>query len=140
MLQARGLATGLLLFGSELLKRELRLAWLVSAADPPAQFFFVPELKVTFHLAQCVFARVVSVRLMHFGVREFAAGISATALILCCSCEKHYVGEDPQYQTEHVNSAQGGTEGHSDSTKQEPPKTGVSPTPAEFFPATTPSP
>ena len=47
---------------------------------------------------------------MHFGVREIAATISAVALIFCCSCEKHRLGEDPEVQKEHVDQAKGGEE------------------------------
>ena len=73
--------------------------------------------------------------MMHFGVREFAASISAVALIFCCSCEKHRLGEDPEAQTEHAEK-----------NPAEPNKAEVveSPapnrTPAEFFPKATPSP
>ena len=42
---------------------------------------------------------------MHFGVRQTAAAISASALIFCCSCEKHHLGEDPEAQKEHVDVA-----------------------------------
>ena len=76
---------------------------------------------------------------MHFGVREIAAIISAAALIFCCSCDKHRVGEDPEVQKEHVD-------GKGDENVAEPNKADVSEratpsrTPAEFFPKSTPSP
>jgi hypothetical protein len=79
---------------------------------------------------------------MHFWGREFAAAISAAALMFCCSCEKHHVGEDPEVQKEHVEVG-GGTEENSGATKGEntsSPAASASPTPVEFFPATTPSP
>jgi hypothetical protein len=78
---------------------------------------------------------------MHFGVREIAATISAAALIFCCSCEKHHLGEDPEVQKEHVDVA-GGTEGSPSETQEASPSATVktSPTPVEFFPETTPSP
>ena len=77
---------------------------------------------------------------MHFGVREMAAAISAAALIFCCSCEKHYLGEVPEVQKEHVDEAKSGEE-NAAANKAE---AGESPTPkrtpAEFFPENTPSP
>jgi len=79
---------------------------------------------------------------MHFGGREFVAAISAAAMIFCCSCEKHHVGEDPDVQKEHVGVG-GGAEENSGAPKAETasvPPASVSPTPVEFFPATTPSP
>jgi hypothetical protein len=78
---------------------------------------------------------------MHFGVREVIASISAAALIFCCSCEKHRLGEDPEVQKEHVDVS-GGPEENSGATKDEAasPAASVSPTPVEFFPETTPSP
>jgi len=73
---------------------------------------------------------------MHFGIRQIAAVISAAALIFFCSCEKHRLGEDPEAQKEHD-----GTENAAAANKAETPETGTkSPTPAEFFPKTTPSP
>ena len=78
---------------------------------------------------------------MHFGVREIAATISAAALIFCCSCEKHRVGEDPEIQKERVDRAKGGDENVQAPNKVEVPDSALkSPTPAEFFPKSTPSP
>jgi hypothetical protein len=74
---------------------------------------------------------------MHFGLREIAASISAAALIFCCSCEKHHLGEDPEAQKENVDEAKGGEEPTSVFIEVSPrPK----PTPAQFFPENTPSP
>jgi hypothetical protein len=78
---------------------------------------------------------------MHFGVREIAAAVSAAALIFCCSCEKHRVGEDPEVQKERVEEPKGGDEnltepGKADTTESATAK----PTPAEFFPKSRPSP
>jgi len=67
---------------------------------------------------------------MHFGVREIATAISAAALIFCCSCEKHRLGEDPEVQKERVGESKGG---ENENAAQKP-------TPVEFFPKTTPSP
>jgi hypothetical protein len=78
---------------------------------------------------------------MHLGVREIAAAFSCAALILCCSCEKHRLGEDPEAQKEHVETA-AASEENSETTKEkaESPAATASPTPVEFFPATQPSP
>ena len=78
---------------------------------------------------------------MHFGVRQITAAISAAALIFCCSCEKHHLGEDPEAQKEHVDVA-GGSEETSGATKDEAtsPTATASPTPVEFFPESTPTP
>ena len=76
---------------------------------------------------------------MHFGVREIAAAISIAALIFCCSCEKHHLGEDPEVQKEHVDLA-GGAEENPSAIQEASPSATVktSPTPAEFFPESTP--
>jgi hypothetical protein len=78
---------------------------------------------------------------MHFGVRETTAAFSIGALIFCCSCEKHHLGEDPEVQTEQVDVA-GGSEENPGATQQESaaPTATASPTPVEFFPENTPSP
>jgi len=76
---------------------------------------------------------------MHFGVRQTAAAVSAAALIFCCSCEKHHLGEDPEVQKEHVD-VPGGSEENSAATKEVSvsPSASASPTPVEFFPESTP--
>jgi len=76
---------------------------------------------------------------MHFGVRQAAAAVSAVALIFCCSCEKHHLGEDPEAQKEHVD-VPGGSDENSSATKETStsPSTTASPTPVEFFPDSTP--
>jgi hypothetical protein len=76
---------------------------------------------------------------MHFGARHAAAAISASALIFCCSCEKHHLGEDPEVQKEHVDVA-GASEENAGETKEAPATSTPtpSPTPAEFFPESTP--
>src|SRR5205085_12544404 len=76
---------------------------------------------------------------MHFGVRQTAAAVSAAALIFCCSCEKHHLGEDPEVQKQHVD-VPGGPEEPSAATKQAsaPPSATTSPAPLEFFPERTP--
>jgi hypothetical protein len=77
-------------------------------------------------------------RTMHFGVREIAAAVSTVALIFCCSCEKHRLGEDPEVQKERVDVA-GGQETSSEAIETSPsPEASASPTPVEFFPESTP--
>jgi hypothetical protein len=78
---------------------------------------------------------------MLFGVRETAAAISTAALIFCCSCEKHHLGEDPEVQTENMGEPKAGEENvaapkNADVQESATPK----PTSAEFFPGSTPSP
>jgi hypothetical protein len=77
---------------------------------------------------------------MHFGVRQAAAAVSAVALSFFCSCEKHHLGEDPEAQKEHVEISAGSKE-NSSAAKEETsasPSATASPTPAEFFPDSTP--
>jgi hypothetical protein len=77
---------------------------------------------------------------MHFGVRQIVATISAAALIFICSCEKHPLGQDPEVQKEHVDEVKGDEE-KTPGPKADVPETAVkSPTPAEFFPKSAPSP
>jgi hypothetical protein len=84
-------------------------------------------------------APLLSERIMHFGVRQIVAAISAAALIFFCSCEKHSVGEDPEIQKERADKSKGENIGAPN--KADVPEAGMkSPTPAEFFPKTTPSP
>ncbi len=71
---------------------------------------------------------------MHFGVREIVASISAAALIFCCSCDKHRLGEDPEVQKEHEANVAG-------ANKAEPAESPAAKrTPAEFFREQSPSP
>jgi hypothetical protein len=76
---------------------------------------------------------------MHFGVRHATAAVSAAALIFCCSCEKHHLGEDPEVQKEHV-VIPGESDENSGTTKETStsPSATASPTPVEFFPESTP--
>ncbi len=63
---------------------------------------------------------------MSFSIRRMAAAFACAAVALICSCEMHHVGELSQPaedQTHPVASS---------------PAPGVSPTPAEFFPTSTP--
>ena len=74
---------------------------------------------------------------MHFGIRQIAAVLSAAALVVFCSCEKHRVGEDPEIQKEHD-----GTENAAAANKAVdlPENSSPNRTPAEFFPKATPTP
>jgi hypothetical protein len=77
---------------------------------------------------------------MHFGFRRTAILLSAGALIFCCSCEEHHLGEMPEVQRERVELASGSAE-DSDVVKERSaaqPTPSAKPTPAEFFPETTP--
>jgi hypothetical protein len=77
---------------------------------------------------------------MHLGVREFAAAISTAALIFCCSCEQHKLGEDPEIQKEKSGDASLAAPNKADVVETPAPKR----TPAEFFreqsPSSSPSP
>jgi hypothetical protein len=77
---------------------------------------------------------------MHLGVRELAAAISSAAIIFCCSCEKHRLGEDPEVQKEQVDPAKAGGEETSTTAEKKEAEPSASPTPANFFPQTTPEP
>lgn len=65
--------------------------------------------------------------------------VSGVALIFCCSCEEHHLGELPTVQKEHVDLASGTNE-DSDVVKERSasPAPSANPTPAEFFPEATP--
>ena len=93
-----------------------------------------------FRLAQSAKARLPCVRVMHFAVRKAGILFVAGVLILCCSCEKHQLGEFPPAQREHVDLASGASEEDSDMVKERSPSSAPSPnpTPAEFFPEATP--
>jgi hypothetical protein len=78
---------------------------------------------------------------MHLGVREFAAAISTAGLIFCCSCEKHHLGEDPPFQKEKAGESKPADENSGASEERSTsPSAKISPTPAQFFPETSPSP
>ncbi|HLW36192.1 MAG TPA: hypothetical protein VKS98_11080 [Chthoniobacterales bacterium] len=71
---------------------------------------------------------------MRFGVREIVASVSAAALIFCCSCEKHRLGEDPEVQKEHGGNLAAANK--AETAESPAPKR----TPAEFFRQQSPSP
>jgi len=76
---------------------------------------------------------------MHFAFRGTGILLAVGAILFCCSCEMHHLGEDPQVQREHVDLVSGSKE-DSDIVKEVPasPMPSAKPTPAEFFPETTP--
>jgi len=79
---------------------------------------------------------------MHFSFRKAGLLVSVGALVLCCSCEKHKLGEIPPVQKEHVDIA-GGSSEDSDVVNERStssPTPSAKPTPGEFFPESTPSP
>src|SRR6266852_5622075 len=81
-----------------------------------------------FCLARSVLRQLLSDRAMHFGVRRTAAAISASALIFCCSCEKQHL-DTPARAEENFTATK-------EASKS--PTADASPTPAEFFPESTP--
>lgn len=76
---------------------------------------------------------------MRFGLREVGILVSVGALIFCCSCEKHHLGELPPVQREHAELAKGEVL-DPDMVTERPAHAAASenPTPVEFFPAPTP--
>jgi hypothetical protein len=77
---------------------------------------------------------------MQFASRKTGLLILLGALVLCCSCEKHQLGEIPPAQKEHVDIGSGTSE-DSDVVKERSissPAPSAKPTPAEFFPEATP--
>jgi hypothetical protein len=76
---------------------------------------------------------------MHFAFRKTGVSLVGVSVILCCSCEKHHLGEMPEVQKEHVETA-GASEENPEATKKSAasPAPSVKPTPAEFFPESTP--
>jgi hypothetical protein len=76
---------------------------------------------------------------MHFALRKTGIYFVAGAVILCCSCEKHHLGEVPEAQKEHVDIASESAEASPSPEESLPsPTPSATPTPAEFFPESTP--
>jgi hypothetical protein len=76
---------------------------------------------------------------MRFAFRKTGIGLVVGALIFCCSCEKHQLGEMPEAQKEHVDVASESSETSSAPEQSSPtPSPSATPTPAEFFPESTP--
>ncbi len=76
---------------------------------------------------------------MRFDLRKAGVIFAVGAILFCCSCEMHHLGEDPDVQREHVELVSG-SEGNSDMIKEVPasPMPFAKPTPAEFFPESSP--
>jgi len=76
---------------------------------------------------------------MHFALRITGIYFVAGAVILCCSCEKHHLGEMPEVQKEHVDIASESSETSTAPEESSPsPTPSATRTPAEFFPESTP--
>jgi hypothetical protein len=76
---------------------------------------------------------------MHFAVRKTGITFAIGALIFCCSCEKHHVGEMPEVRRENIDLAKPSqkTSSARDETSTSPSPS-ARPTPAEFFPESSP--
>jgi hypothetical protein len=76
---------------------------------------------------------------MRFSLLKCVAIFACTSLVLICSCEKHSVGEFPDVQRDLVDHKKKAVEaGVSPAPHKADATTKASPTPAEFFPETTP--
>jgi len=77
--------------------------------------------------------------LMRFLLWKCVAIFAGASLVVICSCEKHPLGEMPEAQKEHLDLGEKSAE-HSPSVSEPnaSPAASVSPTPAEFFPESTP--
>jgi hypothetical protein len=76
---------------------------------------------------------------MRFDLRKAGVIFAVGAILFCCSCEMHHLGEDPGVQRERVDLVTGSKE-DSDIVKEVPasPMPSAKPTPAEFFPESNP--
>jgi len=76
---------------------------------------------------------------MRFFLWKCVAIFAGASLVVICSCEKHPVGQMPEAQKEHLDLGKKSAE-HSPSGGEPniSPAASVSPTPAEFFPESTP--
>jgi hypothetical protein len=63
---------------------------------------------------------------------------AGASLLVICSCEKHLVGEVPEAQKERVDLGEKSEEHSPSGEPNASPAASVSPTPAEFFPESTP--
>jgi hypothetical protein len=76
---------------------------------------------------------------MRFSLRKCIALSACPCLILLFSCEKHHVGEMPEVQREQVDVASESNETSTSPEESSPtPSPFATPTPAEFFPESTP--
>jgi hypothetical protein len=76
---------------------------------------------------------------MRFLLWKCVAIFASASLVVICSCEEHPVGQMPEVQKEHLDLGEKSAE-HSPSANEPnaSPAASVSPTPAEFFPESTP--
>ncbi len=76
---------------------------------------------------------------MRFDLRKAGVIFAVGAILFCCSCEMHHLGEDPEVQREHADLVTGSKE-DSDIVKEVPasPMLSAKPTPADFFPESSP--
>jgi hypothetical protein len=76
---------------------------------------------------------------MRDSLRKFLVVSACASLLLVCSCEKHQVGEDPEFQKEKTDIGNGSEENSATASESELTATpSPKPTPAEFFPESTP--
>jgi hypothetical protein len=72
---------------------------------------------------------------MELLLRRTGIALVSGLLIFYSSCEKHPLGEMPEVQREQLDPAK---RAYGRTSETEPEKTMSSPTPAEFFPTSTP--
>jgi hypothetical protein len=72
---------------------------------------------------------------MAFLLRQTVIAVAIGLLFFCASCEKHPLGEIPEVQKEQIDPAK---KAWSERSGMESEKSMSSPTPAEFFPTSTP--
>jgi hypothetical protein len=76
---------------------------------------------------------------MRFLLWKCVAIFAGASLIVICSCEEHSVGEMPEAQKEHSDLGEKSSEPSPSATESNAsPAASASPTPAEFFPESTP--
>jgi hypothetical protein len=71
-------------------------------------------------------------------LRTFAGCLSAAALIFFCSCERHHPDELPVEEHGKAEPAKGEHAAHSDKRNTDQAHISPAPTPAQFFPESTP--
>jgi hypothetical protein len=92
-----------------------------------------------FRLARAVGSRLLSLGFMRFSMRKWLAFSACACLIVICSCEKHPVGQMPDVQREEPDLAAAREKNPSETGNTlASPTPSIKPTPAEFFPQTTP--
>jgi hypothetical protein len=69
---------------------------------------------------------------------KWAAILAGISAIVLCSCEEHRLGEMPEVQREHVDLANASDEVPLVPTESDSERPRQTPTPAEFFPESSP--